>query len=75
MTFSTNACDRNAYEAAISAILRHGSLRSALDHYRLRENAVKTLANLKRRQNNDRLARLLLKPIGISPGRHPKIPE
>lgn len=60
MNFRTDPCDRIAYEAAIAAILRHGCLRRAFDHYyRPLEAAAKVRAAAERRTSNDRLARLL----------------
>ena len=59
MTFRTDACDRIAYEAAIAAILRHGSLCSAFDHCRSLEAVAKVRAEQERRKSNARLARLL----------------
>lgn len=75
MTLSTDTSNRNAYEAAIAAILCHGSLRRAFDHYRSLEAVAKVRAEQERRKLNARLARLLLEPFGISPGLLPKIPQ
>jgi hypothetical protein len=60
MFFKIDTADRKAYEAAIAAIVRHGSLKQALSHYGSKDDKGKSLAERKRRQTNRSLARLLV---------------
>ncbi len=60
MIFIIDPTDLKAYEAAIAAVVRHGSLKQALSHYGSKDDRGKTLTEQKRRQSNRSLARLLV---------------